>query len=214
MSLPDFAYQPVYGLEQADELFRELEQILTAYREALNDITFANDQIAFSSGDGKLEGDANLTWSGTVLSILGADVYIGAGKYLYLDGGGNTWIRESIADTLQLGTNGVEAILITSAQNIVINNGYLDLNDILYLDDQIIFQAAASNYIYFAANQQLNIAEAGGGNSAVFDDDSTAGNTRMLLYDVDSGQIERVSSGANDSGETGYRILQIPNTTP
>lgn len=43
------------------------------------------------------------------------------------------------------------------------------------------------------------------------DDDSTAGNTRMLVYDVDNGQLERVTVGAADSGGTGFKVLRIPN---
>jgi len=46
---------------------------------------------------------------------------------------------------------------------------------------------------------------------AQFDGDSTAGNTRFLIYDVDNGQLERVSVGAADSGGTGYKLLRIPN---
>jgi hypothetical protein len=41
--------------------------------------------------------------------------------------------------------------------------------------------------------------------------DETAGNTRMLLYDVDSAALQRVSVGADDSGGTGFKVLRIPN---
>ena len=40
----------------------------------------------------------------------------------------------------------------------------------------------------------------------------TAGDTRMMIYDVDTGAMQRVSVGANDSGGTGFRMLRIPNT--
>lgn len=49
------------------------------------------------------------------------------------------------------------------------------------------------------------------GSSVQFDDDTTAGNTRFLLYDVDNGQLERVSVGAADSGGAGFKVLRIPN---
>lgn len=39
----------------------------------------------------------------------------------------------------------------------------------------------------------------------------TAGNTGMMLYDVDNNTVERVSVGAADSGGTGYKVLRIPN---
>lgn len=47
--------------------------------------------------------------------------------------------------------------------------------------------------------------------AAKFDDDATAGNTRLLLYDVDNGQLERVSVGIADSGGIGFKLLRIAN---
>lgn len=46
---------------------------------------------------------------------------------------------------------------------------------------------------------------------AEFDMDTTAGNTRLLIYDVDNATLERVSVGASDSGGTGFKVLRIPN---
>lgn len=43
------------------------------------------------------------------------------------------------------------------------------------------------------------------------DDDATATNTRMLLWDVDADALVRVSVGAADSGGTGFKVLRIPN---
>lgn len=43
------------------------------------------------------------------------------------------------------------------------------------------------------------------------DKNATAGNTRMLIYDVDNATLERVSVGAADSGGAGYKVLRIPN---
>jgi len=43
------------------------------------------------------------------------------------------------------------------------------------------------------------------------DNDATAGNTSMLLYDVDGAALVRVSVGADDSGGSGYKVLRIPN---
>ena len=48
-------------------------------------------------------------------------------------------------------------------------------------------------------------------NSVSIDSNATAGETRMLLYDVDAGSLVRVSVGAADSGGTGYKILRVPN---
>jgi hypothetical protein len=51
-----------------------------------------------------------------------------------------------------------------------------------------------------------------GNDSFLIDDDATAGNTRMLVWDVTAGTLQRVSIGANDSGGSGYRVLRIANS--
>jgi hypothetical protein len=47
--------------------------------------------------------------------------------------------------------------------------------------------------------------------SVAFDSTIIPGETRMLLWDVDSGDLVRVSVGAADSGGVGYKVLRIPN---
>ena len=44
-----------------------------------------------------------------------------------------------------------------------------------------------------------------------WDADTTAGNTRIQIYDVDNGTAERVSVGAANSGGSGFKLLRIPN---
>lgn len=46
---------------------------------------------------------------------------------------------------------------------------------------------------------------------ARFDDSSSAGETALLLYDVDNDNLERVTVGSADSGGAGYKVLRIPN---
>ncbi len=46
---------------------------------------------------------------------------------------------------------------------------------------------------------------------AAFDNSTTARDTRFLIYDVDNGQVERVSVGVADSGGAGFKVLRIPN---
>lgn len=48
-------------------------------------------------------------------------------------------------------------------------------------------------------------------NGLELDTDNTAGNTRLLLWDISAATFQRVSIGANDSGGTGFRVLCIPN---
>jgi hypothetical protein len=50
-----------------------------------------------------------------------------------------------------------------------------------------------------------------GSESIRIDTDTTAGNTRFMLYDVDNATLERVTVGAADSGGAGFKVLRIPN---
>lgn len=47
--------------------------------------------------------------------------------------------------------------------------------------------------------------------AARVDNDSTALNTRFLIYDVDNATLERVSVGIADSGGSGFKLLRIVN---
>jgi hypothetical protein len=55
-------------------------------------------------------------------------------------------------------------------------------------------------------NYQLELVD-----GARVDDTAVAGNTRLMIYDVDNAQLERVTVGATDSGGAGYKVLRIPN---
>lgn len=43
------------------------------------------------------------------------------------------------------------------------------------------------------------------------DGNTTAGETPLLLLDIDKGTFQRVSIGASDSGGTGFKVLRVPN---
>ena len=43
------------------------------------------------------------------------------------------------------------------------------------------------------------------------DTSNTAGDTRLLIYDVDNGTLERVTVGVADSGGAGFKVLRIAN---
>lgn len=60
-------------------------------------------------------------------------------------------------------------------------------------------------------NSNTLIADVVYGDYAQFSHSATAGHTKFLVYDVDNGQLERVSVGAADSGGAGFKVLRIPN---
>lgn len=69
----------------------------------------------------------------------------------------------------------------------------------------------SQNFIFIENNSdgiQFKLANA---SVATFDGTNVAGQTRFILYDVDNGQMERVTVGAADSGGAGFKVLRIPN---
>jgi hypothetical protein len=65
-----------------------------------------------------------------------------------------------------------------------------------------------------AGRMQICTSPAGLGHEVAtveFDKSTTAGDTRMLLWDVDKGSLQRVSIGVADSGGVGFKLLRVPN---
>lgn len=74
----------------------------------------------------------------------------------------------------------------------------------------ISFQSDTDTGLFSQAANALGVS-ANGVEVARFDSNSTAGNTRFMIYDVDNGTLERVSVGPADSGQAGFKLLRIPN---
>lgn len=55
------------------------------------------------------------------------------------------------------------------------------------------------------------LTDSAGASKLQVDTTSTAADTAMLLWDVNTGAKVRVSVGANDSGGGGFKVLRIPN---
>jgi len=68
------------------------------------------------------------------------------------------------------------------------------------------------DYFYMDVNQELlRFGGAGIGVKFQLDNNMTAGNTAMAIYDVDNATLERVTVGAADSGGAGFKVLRIAN---
>jgi hypothetical protein len=87
-------------------------------------------------------------------------------------------------------------------------------NNFLYLwqeeADVLAVISGGDIFVQTTAGGNINMAQ-GATTVGRFDNNSTAGNTRFLVYDVDNATLERVSVGAADSGGTGFKVLRIPN---
>jgi len=63
-----------------------------------------------------------------------------------------------------------------------------------------------------ASVDNVSLATGGSGNTVLqVDTSGTAGDTRLLLWDVSAGSLVRVTRGAADSAGSGFRVLRIPN---
>lgn len=82
------------------------------------------------------------------------------------------------------------------------------LVDILQIGGGTSLGKAATQLSLFTA---ANNTTATGTEALRVDHSTTAGETRLLVYDVDNATLERVSVGAADSGGSGFKVLRIPN---
>ena len=58
---------------------------------------------------------------------------------------------------------------------------------------------------------EFRVIAAAAGERLRVDATATAGQTALMLYDVDNNTLERVTVGAADSGGAGFKVLRIPN---
>jgi len=80
--------------------------------------------------------------------------------------------------------------------------GFLNSGNNVYIQNR-----TANGKIFY----RINNGGSGTNDVLQMDANATAGETRLLLYDIDKGSSVRVSIGADNSGGTGYKILRVPN---
>lgn len=118
---------------------------------------------------------------------------------------------------VRIGQNsGQSGITINSADTdsrIFNVDGVLDRPAYTFSSDHSIGMWSSNvGQIVIQATSMVSILAAADNESGRFDDSATAGDTRFMLWDVDSGVLQRVTVGANDSGGTGFKVLRIPNS--
>lgn len=111
-----------------------------------------------------------------------------------------------VCDVLVLGDTWNNASTVFEAIAVTITDTASDV------ESRLIRMSVGGSEVFGVRKDGLAIAQAAKfADKAEFDANTTAGNTRMLLWDVDSGALQRVSVGANDSGGAGFKVLRIPN---
>lgn len=147
----------------------------------------------------------------------------------YIDKDGNLTANAGVFTSLAAGTITSPLLSLTSLETgtLTSTNGLiqpigskvsLDTNNASYLQETAggSVKLRSSTTGGGNGNIVLNVDgvtqfETGASVSGQFDGDSSAGNTRFLLWDVTAGSLKRVSVGANDSGGVGYKVLRVPN---
>lgn len=121
-----------------------------------------------------------------------------------------------------IGANGLDPALYSSvARDLVVGNttgaagitvvSNSSFTGVIYFADDTSSPGDAMGRVQYDHSSDLLKLYAGGVEAIRLSDSVTAGQTRLLVYDVDNGQIEQVTVGAADSGGSGYKLLRIPN---
>jgi hypothetical protein len=127
-----------------------------------------------------------------------------AGAALHLVGDGYHTFYIASSGTADTAITWTAALSITSS-GVAQFGGHLDLPNVYSLrwsSGHRITGNTSGNLtsMYTNAREQLRV-----------DHTTTAGETALLLYDVDNAAIQRVTVGAANSGGSGYKVLRIPN---
>lgn len=190
---------------ELDNYFRRV--ILPSSTSVAPAIVFAND----------LTNGLYWTTDGLVLSGLAAPVNDGdAANKAYVDAGGGSGATTALDNLAAVAINtdltGGAGFLGLSSDPT--NGARIELDP----DGSMYFSQGGVNAIIVHANHtqlELGFTEidfgAGSNGTGAFDTDSTAGNTRLIVYDVDAGTLSRVSVGSVNSGGTGFKLLRVPN---
>ena len=185
---------------------------------------------------GRITAAANGSGGGVTFPLLADDGSESNPSYSFtsLPGSGMT-VNPGLDNALQIIQNQTAQITITDSQfNLTPNasdiavqaNIHLQGYDLRLNDNGTIYLATnVDAFIKFDAGVDqltLQVHSTGSPNSIAFqtdvaamghfDDDSSAGNTRLVLYDTDSGTLKRVKVGANNTGPGGSgRALYVAN---
>lgn len=115
----------------------------------------------------------------------------------------NSGLGQNAAGELSLITSGTESVRVDSGGHVLHLAGTAALPSVTFITDP-------DTGMWLNTFNNLSFS-AGGVTVLRVDNSSTAGNTRMFVYDVDNATLERVTVGIADSGGAGFKVLRIPN---
>lgn len=137
--------------------------------------------------------------SGAALTGAGIGGSTGAtdNAILRADGTGGSTAQNSSATVSDAGD-----VIAAAARYFMVASSDIQFGDLVGTGDSVIG---------YNSGKAVKFRDNGGGINLQVDVNATAGNTRLLVWDVDNATLERVSVGAADSGGTGFKVLRIPN---
>ena len=157
------------------------------------------------------DGDVDLT--GTATNRLKLPLNNAPATPTFTFGDGDTGIYQQTDNELQFSANGLLKMHFTSAGfTSASTNGFFLVfkNATTVVPSFVPSKTDEDTGLGWAGADRLSLI-AGAVEGMRIDKDVTAGNTRLLLYDVDNATLERVTVGIADSGGAGYKVLRIPN---
>ena len=228
------------GFESAKRVAESNEDVFVGYRAGYGDAANVESAGNVGVGTRALEGATEAientcvgNFSGIAITDGFGNTCVGAyGGQDLTEGGENTIIGYNAGSTVSGWGNtiigayaGLDSSFLTGENNVIIGyfagNTTTDFSNKLVIDatggvpseveDALVYGEFDNQVVILNGTLSVRPQGSGGATSVHFDESAVAGETRMLLYDVDNGTLERVSVGAADSGGSGYKVLRIPN---
>jgi len=164
----------------------------------------------WDSANHTLMGDENGS-----LRLAGFDGALNNTQFMGI-GGTNPEIRHDEDSTLAIYSMGGDdkgRTIIHQGFGSATHGGFIDMFGTSFETGGVLDARAGDCSVGFSnARGSFKVREGFGGTVvAEVDDDSTAGNTRLLIWDVTAGTLRRVTVGAADSGGAGFKVLRISN---
>jgi len=179
---------------------------------------------------GDTSGNLGLSFDLSGASAFGVDLYSELSEIIFDDANTTINIKPNFATVAQFNVNGLrlndtkklfldtagttslsydgtnQAFVLTDPAGVLLGSS----TNNLVLTSDAAFAGSFASITLNGGAERIEL-ELSTGIAGKFDSNATAGETRFMLWDVDTNTLQRVSVGAADSGGTGFKVLRIPN---
>lgn len=203
-NLAKFAISAGYVVFGVNDLSQLNNAVLTVHGQtAINVAANENLYIHDQAGILRLEAADNAFASNTPMQFAATDYsFVFSGSERITMNAHEIALTERNGD----GSNAQLRLAADAPDNMIVN--FTDVANTI--QHAYLSVESASNAMNFVAFGDVRFS-ASNTSAMTLDASVTAGQTRMLLWDVDSGSLQRVTVGAANSGGAGFKVLRIPN---